>query len=383
MNKKKDSLPVITGHQQQPLSDLQEQFNHSIERIKALKKKIEALKAVTNTYFTRFESEIFPLEDQIIAERVSFVETLDKAYQGRYFRPIEKLAIQDIIQHEAFNLINDYGLDELIELHDRHSPESYQEIIENSEAVNQAFAQTFIEEMFGVDLDEMGNLDDPENMARLEEEVQKKIKERERVYQEKRKRNENQELIEEQLREEAQKLSKTSRAIYTSLVKALHPDGELDENEKLRKTELMKKVTEAYQNNDFFALLKLQIEYTQGNTNIENLQDDQLKYYNKVLTNQVRDLQEDVFMFAYPPPPLNQVFFDMDVSQTTLKDQFRMGVLKFEQELEEIKSNRHYIQNNHNLRKFLREYIRQQNEASDDQHSWNDLDDLDWLFIKD
>ena len=41
------------------------------------------------------------------------------------------------------------------------------------------------------------------------------------------------------------------------LVKALHPDREPDEAEKLRKTELLKQVTTAYQANELLTLLRL------------------------------------------------------------------------------------------------------------------------------
>ena len=77
----------------------------------------------------------------------------------------------------------------------------------------------------------------------------------------------------------------------------LHPDREADPAERERKTELMKKVTVAYGNRDLLQLLELQLaveQIDQGKLN--NIAEDSLKHYNKVLRNQLDELREEVVL---------------------------------------------------------------------------------------
>ncbi|OJJ20234.1 hypothetical protein BKI52_17345 [marine bacterium AO1-C] len=385
MSEKKEIIPIISPTKDQKLSELQNQFNKHTERIKNLKKKVDALRAHNQVYYERFHQEILPLEDKTIEARTAFIKALDKAHQGTFLRLIEKLAVQEIIQEEAFYLIDEFGIEELIEIHDRHAKQSYAQIIEERDEIDQTFAKAFFENMFDIEIDEMADLDNPEDMAKIQEEIEQKIAEREKDYQEKRKKRHQSKKTQDtskeekaqKLKEEAQNLSKTTRMIYTELVKELHPDKEPDEAEKLRKTEIMKQVTEAYKKGDFFELLRLQIEYKQGRNQIEKLTNDQLAYYNQILKDQVMDLQQEANLLARPAPPLNQIFSSMNNSAVTLKDQFQLGLLKAEMELREIVGNNQFIQNDNNLRKFIREYIVQQNEMNNSSDSLDDLSD--WM----
>jgi hypothetical protein len=80
------------------------------------------------------------------------------------------------------------------------------------------------------------------------------------------------------------------------LVKTLHPDREPDEAEKARKTELLKQVTTAYENNELLTLLRLQLELERiDQAHLENLAEDQLRYYNKLLREQVRELDDAMY----------------------------------------------------------------------------------------
>ena len=388
MTNKKEIVPIISEEKDKKLSKLQKQFNYRTKRIKSLKKKIDTLKNASDAYFRRYNSEILPLEDKIVDARITFVKLLDKHYQDKYFRKVEKLAIQEIIEEEAFNLAEEFGIDEMIEIYDKYSSESYEEVMEDSKQIEQAFTKSFIENMFDVEIDDLGDLDDVENMQKLQEEIQQKMEEREKAYQEQRKKRKKtkaqqakEEAKEKKLQEDAKNLSKTSRAIYMELVKELHPDKEPNETEKVRKTEIMTKVTEAYEKNDFFELLKLQIEYKEGNSQVQLLKDQQLKYYNKLLQDQIRELQQEEYFLSHPAPPLNQVFFSMNISKTALKDQFKFGLVKTEMELEGVEANCKYVEKKTNLRKFIREYIEQHNEQDDDL---DDLDDfMSWMFLED
>ena len=77
----------------------------------------------------------------------------------------------------------------------------------------------------------------------------------------------------------------------------MHPDREQDPAERDRKTELMQKVTVAYGKKDLLQLLELQLSVEQiDQNNLNNIAADRLKHYNKILENQLQELQEEVML---------------------------------------------------------------------------------------
>jgi len=103
-------------------------------------------------------------------------------------------------------------------------------------------------------------------------------------------------------REESLNVRKISKTIYNELVKLLHPDLEQDETRKAEKTEAMKKVNEAWQNNDFFGLLTLQSAYLQKHgDHIAQLPDKQFNYYISVLKDQKTELEQELGMLERAP----------------------------------------------------------------------------------
>ena len=101
------------------------------------------------------------------------------------------------------------------------------------------------------------------------------------------------EAAEEKKQAEERSITKAVRTLYMDLVKHLHPDREPDEAEKNRKTELLKQVTTAYEANELLTLLRLQLELNRiDQEHLETLADDQLRYYNTLLKDQVRELDQ-------------------------------------------------------------------------------------------
>lgn len=109
-------------------------------------------------------------------------------------------------------------------------------------------------------------------------------------------------------------LKKDARNVYMQLVKKLHPDLETDETEKIRRTELVKEVTDAYQKNDFFSLLKLYIEHlSEGETESEKLAEDMLKGYNKLLKTQLAGIKNWIEDIKYFEGDLIEDFLDKNL----------------------------------------------------------------------
>jgi hypothetical protein len=109
-------------------------------------------------------------------------------------------------------------------------------------------------------------------------------------------------------------LKKDARNVYMQLVKKLHPDLETDETEKIRRTEVVKEVTDAYQKNDFFTLIKLYVEHLgEGETESEKLAEDMLKGYNKLLKTQLAGIKNWIEDIKYFEGDLIEDFLDKNL----------------------------------------------------------------------
>lgn len=106
-------------------------------------------------------------------------------------------------------------------------------------------------------------------------------------------------------------LIKDARSVYMRLIKKFHPDLEQNDAIKEKKTEIVKQVTKAYQENDFFILLKLQITYLEDNeTDAANIADDMLKRYNKILQKQLDEINRQLEAMRFASEDLIEDFID-------------------------------------------------------------------------
>jgi hypothetical protein len=113
------------------------------------------------------------------------------------------------------------------------------------------------------------------------------------------------------LAEDDMHLAKDARNIYMRLIKKFHPDLENDALIKDQKTEIIKEVTKAYQENDFFNLLKLQITYLEDNEkDAAIVADDMLKRYNKILQKQLDEINMQLRAMHFASEDIIEGFID-------------------------------------------------------------------------
>ena len=94
---------------------------------------------------------------------------------------------------------------------------------------------------------------------------------------------------------QAEKMSEQSlKSVYLKIASIIHPDREPDEAKKAEKTELLQRANEAYEQQDLFYLLKLQLEVEQQRLNKKALSDEQLKFYQMALESQSFKLQNQI-----------------------------------------------------------------------------------------
>ncbi|MDT3404745.1 hypothetical protein [Mucilaginibacter terrae] len=129
--------------------------------------------------------------------------------------------------------------------------------------------------------------------------------------------------------EEDKVLTRDARSVYMRLIKKFHPDLERDEDKRNEFTEIVKQVTKSYQENDFFALLKLQIQYLDDNeTKATKIADDMLKRYNKILQKQLNELKQWIAMQHYMSGDMIEDFIDKNGSFSPQKFATQRNYLK-------------------------------------------------------
>jgi len=117
----------------------------------------------------------------------------------------------------------------------------------------------------------------------------------------KRKKTKKQLEKENRLQQEEQNISQSIREVYRKLTSALHPDRESDPAERERKTGIMQQVNAAYAKKDLLRLLELQLQAEQiDQSHLNNITEDRLKSFNKILKGQLAELQLEIQQLQSP-----------------------------------------------------------------------------------
>ncbi len=288
---------ILTQQSGKELSKLQKQFNANVKKINDLKQSLANDTAQLRDIMVRIQAEIVPLQQKHNNAVADLVLVFDKHHDDTFFKKKEKAKIADFITTTAYELIGELDREDLKQVYDKHADTSYEETNAEAESATAEMMKNVMSSMFGIEIEEDADLSDP---AKMQEYMHRKMTEKEAEMEaemEARKANKKKTAKqlerEEKAKEETKNVSKAARTIYTDLVKAFHPDREPDEAERERKTEIMKQVTEAYGNDDLFELLRLKIELQGADMEALTVAEDQLKYYNKILKEQIKELEQN------------------------------------------------------------------------------------------
>jgi len=257
----------------------------------------------------RIQSELRPLvgkRDELLrSQLLRLDEMADELGIGKY----DQEWFDGYMADHASELLNrnGYGDKVLRELFEKYTGES----LLSDEKHLAPMVRQFQEE-FGVDIDlrELVDKGRENFMQEHSEAIQKKRLEKQEAEQEEDLKNFNP-AAKPNINTQQQALLQDARAIYLRLVKKYHPDRETDEVAKIHKTALVQRVTKSYQEKDFLALLKLQIEYLEEEeSDARLLAEDMLKRYNKILQKQLSEIKKEIDFLKYSNVGLFDDFFD-------------------------------------------------------------------------
>lgn len=100
----------------------------------------------------------------------------------------------------------------------------------------------------------------------------------------------------QQKREQAEQMAAQSlKTVYLKIAAMIHPDREQDESKKVEKTELFQQASQAYEHQDLFYLLKMQLQLEQNKgVGSKALSAEQVKFYKLALDAQSQQLESQI-----------------------------------------------------------------------------------------
>jgi hypothetical protein len=292
------SLSIASAANKAQLSKGQKTFNGLIKQIEQGRARLAAWEIAIPRYQQKHTAELQPLLDKAQALEIKSVHALDKAHDQQGLTKTERRKIAFVIADRADDLLAGTNDPALKALYNKHSGLDYDE----EQASDQASLKSAVEEIFGFDLGDDFDMSSPEGFteqaqAKLREQQAEQNAARQARLDRKAQRKKTPQQLAKEAREAAdeQQLKLSIREIYRKLASALHPDREPDPVERERKTALMQKVNQAYDKNNLLLLLELQLELEQiDEDHIKNVSEDRLKHYNRILREQLGELQHEI-----------------------------------------------------------------------------------------
>ncbi|MBN3786791.1 J domain-containing protein [Burkholderia sp. Ac-20353] len=368
------SVSIAPNSGKTVLSKGQKAFNALIKQIEKRRKCLSAWEQVMPAFQKRYVDELLPLERAWTDLRTKMVFGLDEASGRKGLTKAEQRMISTLIASIAGDLIDGNADAQLKAVYNRHGGTDY----DTEVATEYATMKAELEAMLGVELDDDLDMSAHDEVlqhvhAKLEQqrardEANQRAREARRA---KRQKSAKQLAKESQQQAEQVELSQSIRDVYRKLASALHPDREPDPLERERKTSLMQRVNQAYDKNDLLKLLELQLELEHIDQHaINQISEDRLKHYNKILKEQVAELDQEIlhvesnFRHAYGFSPY------VGVSPDTVLLNLAREIVGLQQDIRNLKEEMPLFNDVGSLKLWLKELKRQQSAFAVDDFSF-------------
>ncbi|TRW89755.1 J domain-containing protein [Candidatus Methylobacter oryzae] len=358
--------------EKKPLSTAQKQFNSLTKKIDLQKKLLVEWKETIPLYHQQVEQEYEPLQDALTEHKSQWTQLLDRFYGMPLFKKTDKQKIKHLICEISGDLIAEFNKEELKPLFNKYSDEDYDTIDQETNAAAGDMMKMIAENMFNVDLDDDVDLSSPEKLhAHLQQKLSEQHETQAKAPVKERKKTKKQLEKEARQQEEEALASKSVQEVYRKLVAVLHPDREPDEQQRERKTELMQRVNTAYGKKDLLQLLELQLEIEQIDpTHLSQIADSRLKYFNKILKEQLAELEQENDQIASVfKMDLNMPFY-IPLSPKQLMLMLKNDIRALQENIKAVQSELEVFENPAEFKAWLKNYKIPKRTARDD------LDDL-------
>jgi hypothetical protein len=295
---------IAQGSDRRALSRAQKQFNRLSENIAAERERLREWQDTLALYQQRIGQDYEPLRKEYLQSRAELADLLDRAYDKPELKAGERKKIKHLLCAMTSDLLVEQDDPRLKEIYNRFSASDFDTAQAEADAEAGEALKALLEGMFGREFGDDVDVSSPEKAevafkaaaAQAQERVQRTEERRSN-----RKKTAKQLQKEAREREEQQNAGKSIQEVFRKLAAALHPDREQDPRERERKTELMQRVNIAYGKKDLLQLLELQLQVEQiDQAHLDNIAEDRLQYFNKVLKGQLAELQQEIATLEAP-----------------------------------------------------------------------------------
>lgn len=367
----KKVIHIKAAPAQASLSPAQKKFNSLIKKIDAQKQLLAEWQEMFERCQRDAVEKLAPLKQSMKEQQTAMVQLLDRQFTSNKFTQIQQEKLTHIIVELCEELLCSDDNAELKTMYNKYTQSNYDTEAEEEQDVATEFMKSMFEKEFGIVLDDDDiDLQNPQATAeRLTAKVKQLEAEAEAAAAARPQRKKSAKQLAKEAREaeEAANVSKSIQAVYRQLTAALHPDREQDPIERERKTELMQQVTVAYSNKDLLKLLELQLAVEQiDQSKLSSLSAERLKHYNKILSDQLAELQDEVLFKENEIRMMLQLSPFEPLSPNRLVTLLKHDIQAMQAALKGIQNDLQVFQDVKNLKAWLKNFRLPQPESGFD-----------------
>ncbi len=351
---------VISENQVRSLSKNQKLFNQLVVKIDKLKQEKVELMAKLKDVELMVHKKIMPLVTEVQQSTIDALIRTDIAFDTYKLSKKEQVAVswylcallESVLQ--APEMLGD-NAEKLKAIFDKHSEESFDTMAENTE---QEKKQLFDDLGVDMDFEAFKNLDKDEVIDIFKKKMFEGM-----GFQEPKPRKKTKKQLEAEAKEaEAEaKMKKDARSIYTQLAKLLHPDTEMDEVIREEKSEIMKRVTNAYSANDLYELLQIQLEVEQlSEDKLAATDDGLMESYINVLKKQKSEIQAEINATQFHSPIFREFF---DYTGRFIESRFKKKLKEVKDSKKQMEGIHVYCNSQLLFKEFAQDLVREKKQA--------------------
>ncbi|SDX38708.1 hypothetical protein SAMN04488069_101210 [Hymenobacter psychrophilus] len=258
-----------------PGTPAQQAFTEAVARVEGLRQRLRELQAAQAEARRRYWQQVGPAANTVVQARQALFVPLEEALLLGYFSRLEEQQITALLLGNARTLQDRFGED-AAEMLRKYAPRRRTDDTDEEDEEKVPAVAT------------------PPPPAAAGQAPHEQAAEAARARR-KSKQQRAEEAAAQAGRNQEQALLANTKTLYRQLARAHHPDLSRDESTHGQRTQLMQRITEAYEANDLYTLLQLLAETAPANQTDDTL----LARYTQALQQQQTELKQRIQVLQY------------------------------------------------------------------------------------
>lgn len=282
--------------------------NRLLAQVESLRERFDEEKRRLDEALIFHAAQVRPRRERVLALRTEIVRMLAPFLDGRHLSKADKRVLRAILMEQVDEILAHAVTPEpeVKDLFERLHGMGFDEAVQHDlDDARSDMADFFAAIGLDMDVPDLRPGMTEEELAASAAQMADRMRQVHEAQVERvsARRRTKRELREEQRAERHEQVRKISiGAVYKRLVKALHPDLEPDSSLRQRKSAVMQEVTAAHAGNDLHTLLRLELEWIDGEgPDGARKTDETLNAYAEVLRQQVAQLRAETMELPLHP----------------------------------------------------------------------------------